>query len=96
MTRPKDADGGDGLQKRKRAAYILSKQSRTADTADGGGGGKGLINFHRKKKKARYEIIRRTSDLEGSLERPRQRTEHGNKPSGSIKGGKFIGSQSDC
>jgi hypothetical protein len=47
MARPKVLDGGDGLQISRVAAYILYKQSRTADKAlcSSFGVGRGANNF---------------------------------------------------
>jgi hypothetical protein len=66
MTRPQVADGGESLQIWRVAANILNKQSRTADK--GGppawGLGGGLTTPHRKKG-TRYEMLQRTSELDG-------------------------------
>jgi len=62
--RPRVKDGGDGLQIWRVAANILNNQSRTVD--------KGLISPHWESSSC-YGLLHSASDLDGPLERPRQR-----------------------
>jgi hypothetical protein len=76
------ADGGDGLQIWRVVANMLNKEWQGAGGPSVWGLGKGLTTPYRKKG-ARCDMLRRASKLAGSCE-------HGNEPSGSIKGGEFI------
>jgi hypothetical protein len=68
-------------------AYVIIVSCYSDPTA--WGLGEGPTTGHRKKKTARYEMLHRALELAGSCE-------HGNEPSGSIKGGEFLDKLSDC
>jgi hypothetical protein len=67
MVRPEVADRGDGLQIRKVAAYILNKQSQTADSGwcSSLGVRQGANNAPHHKKGVPYKTFHTASELDG-------------------------------
>jgi len=80
MARPQVADGGDGFHIWKVSANLLDKQLQTPDKRWSCSleAGRGLITS-RRKKAAHFEMLHRSSDLEGSCE-------NNGGPSSHVKG----------